>query len=173
MLSEHGLLLHYLEASGKLHIALHFSTPCAVSAGIVSPPPLVDRSLPRASDQSDVSQPSPQSIRKKSMPLSIGGEALKPSYATHTFKRYIRAADLRDDLKFHSLRHTFATWLLQSGASIYEIQRLLGHYDFKTTQIYAHLMASELHSTVNRISFYLYSKPLKQEPSFRANQQNA
>jgi site-specific recombinase XerD len=51
------------------------------------------------------------------------------------------------------LRHTFATWLVQNGASIYEVQKLLGHSDIKTTQIYAHLMASELHTTVNRISF--------------------
>ena len=84
-----------------------------------------------------------------------GGEPLRPSYATHTFKRYIRAADLRDDLKFHSLRHTFATWLVQSGASIYEIQKLLGHSDIKTTQIYAHLAPGELHATVNLISVHL------------------
>jgi integrase len=93
------------------------------------------------------------------------GEPLKPSYATHSFKRYVRAADLRDDLKFHSLRHTFATWLLQCGATIYEIQKLLGHYDIKTTQIYAHLSASELHSTVNKISFHSCSKAQIQEPS--------
>jgi integrase len=83
------------------------------------------------------------------------GEMLKQSYVEHKFKQYVRAAGLRDDLKFHSLRHTFATWLVQSGASIYEIQKLLGHSDIKTTQIYAHLAASELHATVNRISIKL------------------
>jgi site-specific recombinase XerD len=81
------------------------------------------------------------------------GGKMKQSYVEHKFKQHIRAAGLRDELKFHSLRHTFATWLVQSGASIYEIQKLLGHSDIKTTQIYAHLAASELHSAVNRISF--------------------
>lgn len=89
------------------------------------------------------------------------GEKLKQSYVEHKFKQYVRAAGLRDDLKFHSLRHTFATWLVQSGASIYEIQKLLGHSDIKTTQIYAHLAASELHATVNRIS-------IKLGPEYRA-----
>lgn len=81
------------------------------------------------------------------------GEKLSQSYVEHKFKYYVRSAGLKEELKFHSLRHTFATWLVQNGASIYEVQKLLGHSDIKTTQIYAHLMASELHSTVNRISF--------------------
>jgi site-specific recombinase XerD len=81
------------------------------------------------------------------------GNRLSQSYVEHKFKQYVRWAGLNDDLKFHSLRHTFATWVVQNGASIYEVQKLLGHSDIKTTQIYAHLMASELHSTVNRISF--------------------
>ena len=81
------------------------------------------------------------------------GNRLSQSYVEHKFKQYVRSAGLKENLKFHSLRHTFATWLVQNGASIYEVQKLLGHSDIKTTQIYAHLMASELHSTVNRISF--------------------
>jgi integrase len=80
------------------------------------------------------------------------GEMFKQSYIEHKFKTYVRKADLNDALKFHSLRHTFATWLVQSGASLYEVQKLMGHSDIKTTQIYAHLMASELHSTVNKIN---------------------
>jgi integrase len=84
-----------------------------------------------------------------------GREKLGQSYVEHKFKRYVRAAGLRDDLKFHSLRHTFATWLVQSGTSIYEIKELLGHSDITTTLVYAHLAASELHATVNRISLRL------------------
>lgn len=52
---------------------------------------------------------------------------------------------------FHSLRHTFASWLAQKGTSIYEIQKLLGHSDIKTTQIYAHLLPNELHKTVGQL----------------------
>ena len=101
---------------------------------------------------------------ESSLVFTKNGRRLKQSYVEHKFKEYVRVAGLRDDLKFHSLRHTFATWLVQNGASIYEIQRLLGHSDIKTTQIYAHLAASELHSTVNRISFRLIEHTEMQEP---------
>jgi site-specific recombinase XerD len=50
-----------------------------------------------------------------------------------------------------ALRHTFATWLVQKGVSIFEVQKLLGHSDIKVTQIYSHLAASDLHGAVNRI----------------------
>jgi site-specific recombinase XerD len=48
--------------------------------------------------------------------------------------------------------YLFATWLVQAGVSLYEGQKLLGHSSITTTQVYAHLAASELHGAVNRIS---------------------
>ena len=80
------------------------------------------------------------------------GEKLTQSYVEHKFKKYLREVGLNDKLNFHSLRHTFATLLIEQSASIYELQKLLGHYDIKTTQMYTHLSASELHATVNKIS---------------------
>jgi integrase len=77
---------------------------------------------------------------------------LKQDLATKRFKRYVREAGLNPKLHFHSLRHTFATWLVQAGVSLYEVQKLLGHGTISTTQIYAHLAASELHGAVNKIS---------------------
>lgn len=56
---------------------------------------------------------------------------------------------------FHSLRHSFASWLVQDGVSIYEVQKLLGHSSVKVTEIYSHLVASELHKSVNKILFNL------------------
>ena len=73
------------------------------------------------------------------------------SYIDHKFREYRKAAGLQDDVTFHSLRHTFATWLVQRGVSIFEVQKLLGHSDIKVTQVYSHLAASELHGAVNRI----------------------
>jgi len=46
------------------------------------------------------------------------------------------------------LRHTFASWLVQKGVSIYEVSKLLGHADIKTTQIYAHLRSDDLRNAV-------------------------
>ena len=42
-------------------------------------------------------------------------------------------------LNFHSLRQTFASWLVQRGVSIYEVSNLLDHSDIKVTKIYPHL----------------------------------
>lgn len=39
----------------------------------------------------------------------------------------------------HSIRHTCASWLVQKGVPLYEVQHLLGHESFETTQRYAHL----------------------------------
>jgi integrase len=70
-------------------------------------------------------------------------------------KKYIRQAELNPKLHFHSLRHTFATWLVQDGVGIYEVQKLLGHSSIAVTQIYSHLASSELHSAVSRIALPL------------------
>jgi integrase len=59
-----------------------------------------------------------------------------------------------DNLRFHSLRHTFASWLVQGGATLYEVQKLLGHSSSRVTEIYSHLQPEHLHNTVNRIEKY-------------------
>jgi site-specific recombinase XerD len=48
----------------------------------------------------------------------------------------------------HRQGHTVATWLVQEGVSIYEVQKLLGHSNISVTQVYSHLAASELHGAV-------------------------
>ncbi len=52
---------------------------------------------------------------------------------------------------FHTLRHSFASLLVQKGVSIYEVSKLLGHADIKTTQIYAHLRSDDLRNAVERL----------------------
>jgi integrase len=61
---------------------------------------------------------------------------------TKRFKAACRAAGVRE-IKFHDLRHTFATRLAASGQPQRTIQEFLGHADSKTTQIYAHYAPSE------------------------------
>lgn len=83
--------------------------------------------------------------------FSRDGKVLPADYVTKRFKFYIRKAGLDDHLHFHSLRHTFASWLVREGAPIYEVQRLLGHSSTKVTEMYAHLRPQQLQQTVNRI----------------------
>jgi integrase len=80
------------------------------------------------------------------------GYPLRVCYISHKFKEYVRLLNLNEAIHFHSLRHTFATWLVQNGVNLYEVQKLLGHSSIKVTEIYSHLVASELHTAVNKIS---------------------
>lgn len=77
---------------------------------------------------------------------------VKESYVSHKIKDYIREAGLSEELHWHSLRHTTATWLVQDGVSLYQVQKLLGHSSPQTTEIYSHLATSDLQATVNRIA---------------------
>lgn len=77
---------------------------------------------------------------------------VKESYVTHRFSDYkVLSGIQRKGLHFHSLRHTFASWLVQEGVSLYEVQRLLGHSNIAVTEIYAHLQPCQLHSAVNKL----------------------
>ncbi len=87
--------------------------------------------------------------------FTFEGTLPRESWVSHLFKRYVRKAGLNEKLHFHSLRHTFATWLVQEGVSIYEVQKLLGHSSISVTQVYSHLAASDLHGAVNKISVSL------------------
>ncbi len=59
-------------------------------------------------------------------------------------KKNIKRAGINKNVSVHSLRHSFATHLLQEGAGIREIQELLGHENVSTTQIYSHLNIKKL-----------------------------
>ena len=56
------------------------------------------------------------------------------------------------DVRMHDLRHSFASFLVNSGRSIYEVQRILGHTQIKTTQRYAHLSQDSLLAAANEVS---------------------
>jgi integrase len=88
--------------------------------------------------------------------FSLNGKPIYANWITHLFKGYVKKSNLSNqNIHFHSLRHSFASWLAQSGTSVYVIKDLLGHSDVKTTQIYSHLQPELLHSEVNKISINL------------------
>ena len=77
--------------------------------------------------------------------LGRGGKKLSRKTVWKIFKHLAVSAGL--DAKVHTLRHSFATHLLQGGADLRSVQELLGHADIATTQIYTHVSQEVLKRT--------------------------
>jgi integrase/recombinase XerD len=79
----------------------------------------------------------------------IKGICYNEDFVSKQFKKSVRASGLDDKIHFHTLRHSFASLLVQRGVSLYVVKELLGHEDLSTTQIYSHLQRQNLMDAVN------------------------
>jgi integrase len=94
-----------------------------------------------------------------------------------TFKRSVDdlfndgVDDPRERVFFHSLRHTYASWLVMEGVDLYRVKELLGHKDLAMTARYAHLAPDTLRGAVNILEEAL--KPKEQKGNVISLQQKA
>lgn len=81
----------------------------------------------------------------------------KPLSNVFLFWKQLRKELGIPDVRIHDLRHTFASCLVNTGHSLYEVQKILGHSDPKTTMRYAHLGQPSLLAAAESVSTWLYA----------------
>lgn len=70
---------------------------------------------------------------------------------TNRFKEVLRKLNFKEHFSFHSLRHTYATTLINKGVPAVHVQKLLGHSSIKTTEIYLHNSIEDLRKSISKI----------------------
>ena len=96
--------------------------------------------------------------RPKSRPSELvfpGRDGKRTVQISHSFNKTVEQlglnegiSDRRQRITFHSLRHTYASWLVANGTDIYTVKELLGHSDLKLTARYAHVGENAMRSAV-------------------------
>ncbi len=90
------------------------------------------------------SDPRMQGAQTAKIFLNKHGQPLSTRSVRRKLDKYLVAAGLDPGISPHTLRHSFATHLLNNGADLRSVQELLGHQSLSTTQIYTHLTTSRV-----------------------------
>ena len=91
------------------------------------------------------------------------GEALSASTVQQVMKNAVTKSGLEKKATVHTLRHSFATHLLESGTDIRYIQQLLGHSSIKTTMIYTHITPKAAKKIISPLDRLLPGNPALKE----------
>ena len=87
---------------------------------------------------------------EKALFVNMNGQRLTRQGFWKIIKQYTKQAGIKKDITPHTLRHSFATHLLENGAQLKDIQQMLGHSDISSTQVYAQIMKSKFSSVYNK-----------------------
>ena len=82
--------------------------------------------------------------------LNKNGTAISDRSIRRIVDKYVKQASLKQNISPHSLRHSFATHMLENGADLKTVQELLGHVSLSTTQIYTHVTRDRLKEVYNK-----------------------
>ena len=110
--------------------------------------PFGDNALSWLSDYIEYRRKNNLSLNSKDFFISQQGKKISRQAFWHRIKQYLLISNLPMDISPHTLRHAFATHLLNNGADLRSVQMLLGHSDLSTTQIYTHIAKQRLSEMV-------------------------
>ncbi|MCK4850926.1 MAG: tyrosine-type recombinase/integrase, partial [Phycisphaerae bacterium] len=86
----------------------------------------------------------PDETAEQALFVNKSGQRLSTRSVRRKLDKYLAQANLDPSISPHTLRHTFATHMLNRGADLRSVQELLGHRSLSTTQIYTHLTTGRL-----------------------------